>query len=245
MTGQQHTLVLRAARFAWKFASDNDFRSVTLLRWKRPENLFQPFTKTSDDRYPEIFQFARDTIGDTPDHRILSFGCSTGEEVFALRHYFPNATIKGIDINKRSIAAAERQSRQRHLRRIEFECASSAAGEAEASYHAIFAMAVFRHGGLDLSGKDASCAHLIRFCDFDATVSGLARALRPGGLLFIAASNFRFCDTATAASFETVFASERRAGRHLTPTFDRENRFLPGETNCDVGFRKKALTNSA
>jgi len=33
----------RAARFAFNFMRSSDFRSVMLLRWHNPKNLFQPF----------------------------------------------------------------------------------------------------------------------------------------------------------------------------------------------------------
>ena len=38
------------------------------------------------------------------DIKILSYGCSTGEEVLTLRNYFPNAHIIGAEINKHSLA---------------------------------------------------------------------------------------------------------------------------------------------
>src|SRR5579872_18256 len=99
----------RASRFAFNFLRNADFRSVALLRWRHPGNLFQPFTDTSPDRYPEVFRFVRDRIGDGSDHHILSFGCSTGDEVFTLREYFPSSSIKGIDINPRSVRVAQRR----------------------------------------------------------------------------------------------------------------------------------------
>src|SRR5882724_9636400 len=64
---------------------------------------FQPYNHTLLNRYPWLFQFARESLGDTADLRVLSFGCSLGEEVFALRKYFPAAAIKGIDIDRRNI----------------------------------------------------------------------------------------------------------------------------------------------
>jgi len=72
-------------------------RCQWLLRLTRPVNLFQPSPATQLNRYPEIFRFVRAHVGDGADVRLLSFGCSTGEEVFSLRQYFPSAGIKGLE----------------------------------------------------------------------------------------------------------------------------------------------------
>jgi len=66
---------------------------------RAPELLFQPYSTTRADRYPVIFRFVRDALGDAPSLRLLSFGCSSGEEVWTLRRYFAAAFIKGIDID--------------------------------------------------------------------------------------------------------------------------------------------------
>jgi SAM-dependent methyltransferase len=237
---QRRPFLLRAARFGWNFARDSDFRSVMLLRWQSPPNLFQPFAETSEDRYPEIFRFARDTIGDEPERMILSFGCSTGEEVLTLRKYFPHTYIKGLDINRRNVAAAQAKLGQMRLTGIEFGLASSTGLEPAGRYDAIFAMSVFRHGGLGENGRDGRCDHLIRFADFEAAAMDLARALRPGGLLFIANSNFRFNDAAASADFEVVLTSTEYAAAPGTPIFDRDNRYVPHSRYSNVGFRKRA-----
>ena len=53
---------------------------------------------------PTIFSACRDYFDGKQDLKILSYGCSTGEEVLTLRQYFPNAHIIGADINKHSLA---------------------------------------------------------------------------------------------------------------------------------------------
>ena len=48
------------------------------------------------------------------DIKILSFGCSEGDEAFALAEYFPDANIRGIDIDP-EISRAARNARERDL----------------------------------------------------------------------------------------------------------------------------------
>lgn len=70
------------------------YRSERRLMRARPDNLFQPYARTAFDRHPRIFSCVRDRVPDSDTTRILSFGCSTGEEVFSLRRYFPQAKIQ-------------------------------------------------------------------------------------------------------------------------------------------------------
>ena len=75
------------------------YRSEWLLKRSRPNNLFQPYRQTKPDRHPAIFAFVRERLSTNAIPRLMSFGCSTGEEAFTLRRYFPQAEIVGVDIN--------------------------------------------------------------------------------------------------------------------------------------------------
>ena len=69
-----------------------DVGNFVYRRFRRPvQGEFQPYYHTLPDRYPWLFGFAAGRIGSRPDLRILSFGCSRGDEVFSLRRYFPAA----------------------------------------------------------------------------------------------------------------------------------------------------------
>jgi 2-polyprenyl-3-methyl-5-hydroxy-6-metoxy-1,4-benzoquinol methylase len=169
--------------------------------------------------------------------RILSFGCSTGEEVFTLRRYFPRASIKGIDINPGNIDACRKSLAQAADDGLTFALAASTAAEAAAAYDAIFCMAVLRHGGLKAPGV-TRCDHLLRFADFAATIEDFKRCLRPGGLLAIRHSNFRLCDTPAAANFETALSVPYPAEINL-PIFGPDNRLMEGVRYPDTVFRKR------
>jgi SAM-dependent methyltransferase len=225
----------RAAKFVYHLARGVESRNAALLLLRPPDDLYQPYGTTSNDRYPEIFHQVRERIGDGEDRRILSFGCATGEEVFTLRRYSPQAMIVGLDINRHNIRVSRSRLRKIKDPRIVFSVAGSAANEASASYDAIFAMAVFRHGDLNKIPPPPHCAHRIRFADFEQSVTDLARCLKPGGLLVIRHAMFRFAETTVASQFETVLSLDPGENG---PLYDRGNCILPGAVDPNVVFRK-------
>jgi SAM-dependent methyltransferase len=204
----------------------------------RVEGRFQPYNHTLPDRYPWLFDFAASALGDVVIPRLLSFGCSLGEEVFSLRRRLPTAVIKGIDIDPANIAVCLARAGGAADFQSGFEVGSSVQNEPSDHYDAVFCLAVLCHGDLTVSGARRSDP-LIRFEDFDRSVSDLARCVRPGGLLFLHTTNFRFHDTTAARGFDVVL--EARPDQ-LAPDvlFDRDGRLMPGERYCPVGFRKRA-----
>ena len=211
-------------------------REAAVSQILRPDNLFQPFTTTSTGRYPEEFAVVKDALGtDTP--RILSFGCASGDELFTLRADFPAALIHGVDINPLAVRTARKRVRDSGDDRITVERASDASGLRPASYDVVLALAVFRHGAL--KAQPESCAGLLRFADFERTVTGLCTALAPGGLFVIRHANFRFTDCAVAAGFEAVrtgLPSSNEGG--VTPVYDRDDRLVRGAAGDDGIYRK-------
>jgi len=221
-----------------RIVSDAGYRSEWRLMRTKPDNLFQPFALTSCDRHPRIFSFVRDQLTDSATPRILSYGCSPGEEVFSLRRYFPQAVIVGIDINPHGIAICRKKLERCGDSRISFAVAGSADAEPEAGFDAVFCMSVLRHGELGASHPE-TCDHVIRFADFEKTVTGLCRCLKPGGYLIIRGSNFRFSDTAAASGFDTVYSVNDSAPRADTPLYGPDNRRLGNVVYNDVIFRKR------
>lgn len=230
--------IRRLLRELWRLATDRSHRSVMWLYLRRPAGAYQPFNDTRDDRYPRIFRFVQGELGADGDVKILSFGCSTGDEVFSLRRYFPRAAIKGLDINSANIAEARRRLAQAEDVSIGFDVASSTAGEADASYDAIFCMAVLRHGSLKNPGV-TRCDHLIRFEDFARTIADFDRCLKPGGLLIVRHSNFRVSDTPADADFECILRVKLPKGSGQAPIFGPDNCLKVGADYPDTVFRKK------
>jgi hypothetical protein len=63
--------------------------------------IHQISAKTAFNRYPQIFAGAAHAAPNA--RRILSFGCSTGEECATLKMYFPQAKVVGADLNPVSL----------------------------------------------------------------------------------------------------------------------------------------------
>ncbi|HUE64548.1 MAG TPA: class I SAM-dependent methyltransferase [Rhizomicrobium sp.] len=198
---------------------------------------FQPYHHTLPDRYPWLFRFVAATMGEQKDCHLLSFGCSRGDELLSLRRYFPGAAITGIDYDKTNIARCRARIKDPLVR-----LAVSATTEAEAaqSCDAIFCMAVLCHGQLTISGARRSDP-LLHFADFERTVVDFERCLKPGGLLVLHTTSFRFCDTAVAKKFDVVLEAE--LGQMADDVqFGRDNIRLEGERYRAVVFRKRPPT---
>lgn len=223
-------------RFVVHLLRGGERRRSALLMRRRPPGLFQPYGTTQEDRYPDLFRLIRQRLDDGPGVRILSFGCSTGEEVFSLARYFRQAHVRGVDIDAGRIAECQtRWRREGRDPRVSFACAGDVAREPAGSYDLVMAMAVFRHGALGSIPPD--CSAWIRFAAFEQAVAELASVLRPGGLLVIRHANFRFGDTEAARLFECVRLEPVVA---VSPIYGRDDRLMPGVAGDDGIYRKRS-----
>lgn len=214
-------------------------------RFRRPlPGEYQTYSYTRPDRYPWLFEFAASQLGSRQPLNILSFGCSRGDEVFSLRRYFPAAALKGIDVNRRNIARCLTRVRAEEAANMTFTNAADTTGETTESYDAIFCLAVLVSGDLTTSGAQR-CEPVFHFERFDRQIADFARCLKPGGLLILHTTNFRFCDTAAAGDFTVVLEADPA---HLAPDvlFDRDNRLMPGERERyrAVAFQKRGTARS-
>lgn len=211
-------------------------RYYALIRLTSRDTLFQDDGTTGPDRYPTIFAFVREALGDGEALRLLSFGCATGEEVASLRRLFPQAGLLGIDINPRHIAIARARPDLADDARVTLRPAGSLRGQPDGAFDAIFCMSVLRRGILNVGRRERCDPHL-RFADFDRQVTEFARCLRPGGLLAVRNSNFRVRDASAAGQFEVAL----RLGlppNDATPLFGSDNRRLAEQAYGEVVFRR-------
>lgn len=166
---------------------------------RRVKGQHQLTSTTAHDRYPEIFGALQELIIDDESVRILSFGCSTGEECQTLRSYFPQATIVGIDINRGNLRQARRQNKDP---RIKFYHSADPEVERLPPFTIILAMSVLCRweDTRDLE----SCAQVYRFEDFDRQIGELIDQLADKGLLVVYNANFRVSDGASSARLDPV-----------------------------------------
>ena len=174
------------------FLSKNSF-IIKFLKNLKKQKIHQVKNSTSFDRYPEIFFVTKKYFDDNFENKnihILSFGCSTGEECFSLRKYFPNAKIIGVDINEENIIKCRANNTDK---KISFYLSNKKNISKYAPYDIIFGMSVLCKWpdaeSLENIGK------LYSFSEFHNTLKILDKLLINNGLLVIYNSNFLFSET--------------------------------------------------
>jgi cyclopropane fatty-acyl-phospholipid synthase-like methyltransferase len=198
---------------------------------------FQRYNHTLPDRYPWIFEAAAAQLSSVKQPRLLSFGCSRGDEVFALRKRFPTSAVTGLDVDSRNIDESISRAARAGIGNVRFAVAPDTRGEASEAYDAIFCLAVLCLGDLTTTGA-TTCEPHITFQSFSRVVQDFSRCLSPTGLLFLHTTNFRFSDTTAAADFDVIMEAEPEQMAQDV-LFDGNNRLMPGERYRAVGFRKR------
>lgn len=203
-------------------------RSTLWTRIVHPREVHQTTAYTCEDRYPQLFDLAAELAPGAK--RVLSFGCSTGEELSALRRRFPEAEIVGAEINPRSRRIAARRMRRDARTQVVHPRLLTGA------FDIVFALAVLQRQPDMISemGVEDLSAHY-PFRRFDEAVEQLVRLLRSGGLLCVINTHYRIEDSSVASSLQPVPAS--RFMEH--PLFGRGGRRLDG-ARAHTMFRKSS-----
>lgn len=143
---------------------------------------------TKYDRTPDIF---RGVAALVRAPKILSFGCSTGEEVRTLRdRYFPDSVIHGIDVDAGII---ERNRRNNADPLVEY---FSDLGEIDQDYDLIFCMSVLCRWP---DGQDQ-----YHFETYQKTLLSVDKRLKPGGFLVIYNAQYLLEETLLRDHYEAV-----------------------------------------
>lgn len=167
---------------------------------------------TSPDRYPETFAEVARLVAawEEPELRILSFGCSKGDECLTLaERYFtePGHQIVGTDINPKILLWAMQNNAHE---RVSYVTSSHPRFAKMGQFDVIFAMAVLcAHTDSD-TARTAPVA--LSFDRFSAICAELDERLSPGGMLVIANANYRFTDTPLSARYDAIADPTGRSG---------------------------------
>jgi len=190
------------------------------------KGIHQILTYTELDRYPEIFlTCSKLKEGDV---KILSFGCSTGEECQTLRKYFPLAEIIGLDVNENVLKKAIKNNSDK---KIKFHSVLN-----ENSFDLIFCMSVFCRHINNGECDDPFYTHYT-FKQFEKTLKELISTLKHNGAIIIYNSNFRFCDTKFSNLFKSIPTKDNHGSGFVTK-FNKENVKLKNQIYKDCVFLK-------
>ncbi|GFN32898.1 class I SAM-dependent methyltransferase [Paenibacillus xylaniclasticus] len=236
-------LAVSSLAILWKAAvtvknviTNPGFRSIVRLALLHSRQVHQTSSFTSMDRYPDIFSACRDYFKDKEHLNILSYGCSTGEEVLTLRKYFPNARIIGADINRHSLAQCHRLQVDDQ---IDFIYSSPEEISRHGPYDAVFCMAVLqRRPHRVAASKTTSLANIYPFEKFEHTVAMLHSQLNPQGLLVIHFTQYFLMDTKLASEYDILEGYTQYD--YLSPTFDVNSRIVPDRKPLHTIFIKKS-----
>ena len=210
------------AKTVTRVCVDTDFRSILFLQLLNSKNVHQTTSLTYMDRYPTIFSACRDYFNGTKNLKILSYGCSTGEEVLTLRRYFPNANIIGADINKHSLAICRKLPVDE---KITFIYSSLKEIQKHGPYDAIFCMAVLQRKPHYIAAKGIiSLKKVYPFEKFEQQIVEFDELVNPHGLIVIHFTQYSFGDTSVASKYEAL--GDYNQNDYLSPVFDKNSNLV-------------------
>jgi len=230
---------LRCVYKPLQFSMDARFRSLCYLRFLRAREVHQISNLTQYNRYPEIFNACKSLLTACKHPRILSFGCSTGEEISTLRDYFPSADLTGVDINPWNLKQCFKRLQQHHCSdtHMRFGPSEPAFLASQAPFDAIFCMAVLqRTANRDLATQESS--NIYPFASFDRQLQELDRYLAVGGILVIASSDYRFSDARIASRYEAIDGAH--GAWQNRPIYSKDNQKIRTRHYSEAVFRKCA-----
>jgi hypothetical protein len=166
-------------------------------------DIIQLANTTKSNRHPDLFTFCQILKGKESKLKILSYGCSSGEECFSLREYFPNSLIIGCDINNLALKKARKINVDTY---IEFIYSNERNLKLKGEYDLIFILSVLCKEPEARLVDDIS--NFFSFKQFNLTISLLDENLRKGGLIIIRNANYLIEDCDIMNRYSCLYKSE-------------------------------------
>jgi SAM-dependent methyltransferase len=218
LAGRLFYRILKQLSYPAKLIINDNYRAKQLAEWKFGKHYYQKETFTAPNRYPKLFEQCKLYLNNKEQTYILSFGCSTGEEVASISEYLPRARIMGVDINKWCINQCRNNLSNPQF---SFHHSLSKVFKVAKGFDAIFCMAVFQRTE-NRTNPDNTIAGGFKFEQFEKEISLLDDKLRPGGLFIIDQTDFRFMDTGCSKYYKPLDFAGNKTIRER-PVFDRNN----------------------
>lgn len=207
---------------------------VALRNLALPGELHQAWGTTAINRRPKVMQALAEVVPDRPGLRVLSFGCSTGEEVLDLREHYRHAKVFGTELNRTSLRKAEERLKEADA--ILFHSTYDNL-QRYGPYNLILACSVFLRHPEDTHAEDLS--KLYPFEAFERGVCRLFDNTLPGGFLLIHNTNYRVSETRLGAFLTPVHHPDIVQNPRV-PLFDPSGRKLPVTGYDEQLFRRES-----
>ncbi|MFN7250066.1 MAG: class I SAM-dependent methyltransferase [Anaerobacillus sp.] len=216
------SFIWNATQTIKRICVDKDFRSLALLQLLHPNKVHQTTPLTFMDRYPAIFSACKNYFNGKQDLKILSYGCSTGEEVLTLRKYFPDAELIGADINKQSLAICRQLPVDKN---ISFLYSSHSEIKKHGPFDAIFCMAVLQRKPHDIAAKGiTNLKKIYPFDKFEQQIIEFDQIIKPQGLMVIHYTQYSFEDTSLASNYKSL--GYYNQSDYHSPVFDKKGELI-------------------
>jgi hypothetical protein len=213
--------------------------AINTLEGRQMDWAVQESTWTANNRYPGIFRTVQGRVAQTKGPelggaslKILSFGCSSGNEISTLRSYFPEATIYGCDVNEAVLHQASQalmldeavlfRSTPENIRR-------------NGPYDLVFAMSVLCRFPESRSPDLLNLSKFYSFNKFADGVGELTENLSEGGIICLYNLNYSFGDLAISKNFRQI-TSALIPANGFVDKFDRQGGRLSWCEDLDKHF---------
>lgn len=210
-------IIWRFSSVPYRFIFNPEYRSLLWLKYFKNHGTHQISNFTLRNRYPYLFSACRQLVIERKELKILSYGCSTGEEVFTLRDYFPDAHIVGVDINKTNIKKANQKNCDSN---IHFSHKIADTLSKHGPFDIIFALAVFQRTE-NRNPDTFDSSKFYPFEKFNDKIIELDTHLKAEGIFIIDHADYFFEDSDIYSSYHPL-ENEEKIIRNR-PRFTKQN----------------------
>lgn len=205
-----------------KIFTNKEYRAIFYMKTFKSKRVQQTTPLTCMNRYPKIFSGCREYFKDKDNLKILSYGCSTGEEVVTLREYFKDATIVGAEINSNSLKIC----RSRNLdNKIKFIVSKPSEISKYGKYDVVFCMAVLQRTPNTVTSQGiTNLKKIYPFEKFENQIIELDGYVKKGGLLVVHFSQYDFEDTVISHKYKAL--GDYNQDDYISSVFDRNSKLI-------------------